>query len=110
MGNRRCRRILVALEPTVLEGAFAALLRDGDRSDVVQFHRDGIGELVSPFDAAIVTSGFEHEMAPRVLITLPDTEVGDRQVTVTVAGVTRHLSGVYNEAQVVDLVTELTRG
>ena len=99
------RRILVALEPIVLEGAFAALLHDGDRSEVVQFNRGGIDELAGSFDAAIVTFGFEHEVESDVLITLPDTENGGRDASVTIDGVTRYVS-VHTDTQVIDLLTE----
>ncbi|HVM39161.1 MAG TPA: hypothetical protein VM618_00135 [Acidimicrobiia bacterium] len=53
MGREGRRRILVALEPTVLEGAFGALLGHGERSDVVQLHerrrRRSRGTTTSPW-------------------------------------------------------------
>lgn len=105
MGTQPHRRILVALEPTVLEGAFAALLRDGERSEVVQFHRAGVDELAHHYDAAIVTVGFEHDVDSEVLITLPDTEAGGREASVTMNGVTRPVS-VDTNSEVVDLLTD----
>lgn len=105
MGTQPRRRILVALEPTVLEGAFAALLRDGERSDVVQFHRTGVDKLAQRYDAAIVTLGFEHDVESEVVITLPDTEAGGREASVTINGVTRPVR-VDTNAEVVDLLTD----
>ena len=77
------RRILVALVPMVLEGAFATLLRDGDAADVVQFHRATDEQLAAHYDAAIVTAGVLSELHPDLLITLPDTELGQGDVVVT---------------------------
>lgn len=105
MGTQPRRRILVALEPAVLEGAFAALLRDGERSDVVQFHRAGADELAQHYDAAVVTLGFEHDVESEVLITLPDTEAGGREASITINGVTRPVS-VDTNAEVIDLLAD----
>jgi hypothetical protein len=99
------RRILVALEPMVLEGAFAALLGDGERSDVVQFHRTAPENLANHYDVAIVTSGLLSDLVPDVLITLPDTQAGGGEASVTVDGVTRSVSARTNQ-DVIDLISE----
>lgn len=95
----------MALEPRVLEGAFAALLGHGERSDVVQFHRADPAQLSGPYDAAIVTCGLAHEVEPEVLITLPDTEAGGGEASVTVGGVTRPVRLCTNQ-EVIDLLSE----
>ena len=105
MGTQPRRRILVALEPTVLEGAFAALLHDGQRSEVVQFQRGGVDKLADHYDAAIVTLGFDHQVESEVLIILPDTEAGGREASVTIDGVTRRVS-VHTHTQVIELLTD----
>lgn len=105
MATQPHRRIFVALEPTVLEGAFAALLGDGERSEVVQFQKAGLEELSAHYDVAIVTSGFPHQVEPDVLITLPDTEGAGRGATVTVNGVTRPVK-VFTNQEVIDLLSE----
>ena len=95
----------MALEPTVLEGAFAALLGDGERSEVVQFQKAGPEELSAHYDVAIVTSGFAHQVEPEVLITLPDTEGAGGEATVTVNGATRPIKVSTNQ-DVIDLLSE----
>ena len=105
MATQPHRRILVALEPTVLEGAFAALLGDGERSEVVQFQLAAPEDLLAHYDVAIVTSGFPYRVEPEVLITLPDTEGGGGGATVTVNGVTRPIKVSTNQ-EVIDLLSE----
>jgi hypothetical protein len=99
------RRILVALEPTVLEGAFAVLLGDGERSDVVQFHRAAPEELAIHYDVAVVTSGLLGDVAPDVLITLPDTREGGGEASITIDGVTRPVRARTNQ-DVIDLISD----
>lgn len=106
MATRRRRRILVALEPAVLEGAFAALLKDGERSEVVQYHDGGATELANHYDAAIVTRGFGPEVESDLVITLPDTRTGGAsEASLTISGETRPVN-VGTKAQVIDLLTE----
>ena len=86
------RRILVAVQPTVLEGAFAVLLGHGDRAEVVQFHKATADELSDHYDAAIVTAGLVAEVHSEVLITLPNTEAGRGVARVTVGTLSRAVS------------------
>ena len=95
----------MALEPKVLEGAFAALLGHGERSEVVQFQDVTAEELSAHYDVAIVTAGICDDVQPDVLITLPDTEAGGGVVVVTVNGV-RRLVRVNSNQEVVNLLTE----
>ncbi len=95
----------MALEPAVLEGAFAALLGDGERSDVVQFQKASPEEVSAHYDIAIVTTGFAHRLKPEVLITLPNTEGASGEATVTVNGATR-LVKVSTNQEVINLLSE----
>ena len=95
----------MALEPAVLEGAFAALLGDGERSDVVQFQKASPEELSAHYDIAIVTTGFAHRSKPEVLISLPNTEGADGEATVTVNGATRRVKVSTNQ-EVLDLLSD----
>lgn len=97
----------MALEPIVLQGAFAALLGHGARADVVQFQNADLEDLSAHYDVAIITDGLPHEMDADVLITLPDTEVigGDATVTVTVDGATRSVK-IQTSQEVIDLLSE----
>lgn len=96
----------MALEPAVLEGAFAALLKDGERSEVVQYHDGGATELANHYDAAIVTRGFGPEVESDLVITLPDTRTGGAsEASLTISGETRPVN-VGTKAQVIDLLTE----
>ncbi len=66
------RRILVAVNPVVLEGAMAKLL-ESPSVEVIQYHEADRLDLAEPCDAAIVTIELPDEMRPDVVITLPDT-------------------------------------
>lgn len=91
------RRILLVLEPAVLEGAFAALLGDG--VEVVQSQHATPGDLSAHYDVAIVTDGLPHEVVADVIITLPDTQVvgGDASVTI---------NGIETKEEVIDLLAD----
>lgn len=95
----------MALEPVVLQGAFAALLGDGARADVVQFQKAAAEDLSGHYDVAIVTDGLPHEMDADVLIILPDTEVIGGDATVTVYGATRSVK-IQTSQEVIDLLSE----
>jgi len=97
------RRILVAVEPTVLEGALAVLLQD--RNDVVQFHDAIEIDLSGPYDAAIVTTELVDRVRADVVITLPgdgaDVGVGH----ILTGGLDREVQ-VHSHQQVIDLLDE----
>lgn len=95
----------MAVEPAVLEGAFAALLGNGDRADVVQFHGATAEELSTHYDAAVVTDGLAEGVRPDVLITLPDTERGGRVARVTIGDISRCVD-VGKNGDVIDLLSE----
>ena len=95
----------MALQPTVLEGAFAALLGDGARADVVQFQKATPEETSAQYDVAIVTDGLPHEVNADVLITLPDTQVIGGDASVTVHGTTRPVK-IQTNQEVIDLLSD----
>ena len=95
----------MAIEPVVLQGAFAALLGDGDRADVVQSQKATPGDLAAHYDVAIVTDGLPHDMDADVLIILPDTAVSRGDAHVTVNGTTRSVK-IQTNQEVIDLLSE----
>jgi formylmethanofuran dehydrogenase subunit A len=96
------RRILLAVEPRVLEGALAAILERLDLDDVVQLHDDG---RAGAYDAAIVTITLPDDIRSDFVITLPDT-VGEAALgRVTVDGQSSDVAlPTHNE--VIDLLDE----
>jgi hypothetical protein len=67
------RRILLAVEPGVLEGALATLLAAGSDDDVVHVSRNGLQALGGGYDAAVVSDQVPEGVRAEVVITLPDT-------------------------------------
>ncbi len=76
-GCVRCRRrrVLVAIEPIVLEGAFATILELIGLDEVVQFQSATNAERGGHYDAAIVSAGFQDEARAEVVIILPNVDV-----------------------------------
>lgn len=101
----RRRRILVALEPAVLEGAFALLLEDGTRNDVVQMRHATEDDLADAYDAAIVTVELLEHVRADVVVSLPrgDSEAGIGSVT---TGDGDRPVVVRSHRQVIDLLDE----
>ena len=67
------RRILLAVEPGVLEGALATLLSAEFHCDVVQVGRNGLAPPGESYDAAVVSDQVPAGVRVEVVITLPDT-------------------------------------
>lgn len=95
----------MAVEPTVLEGAFAAILGHGARADVVQFHDSSADERSWHYDAAIVTVGLAGDVDAEVVVTLPDTEEGGGVALVTIGDISRAVDVRTND-EVIDLLAE----
>lgn len=89
--ERPGRRILLAVQPGVLEGALAKLLSEHD-DDVVQVGRKGLRRLDKGFDAAVVSDELPEGAWADVVITLPDTRGGAGVGTVRSGGVVREVS------------------
>lgn len=98
------RRILVAVEPIVLEGALASILERVDLDDVVQFHRSPDRD-VDGYDAAIVTIELPDDLRPDVVITLPDTVGDQRAGRLTVGNVSTEVD-IPTHNEVIDLLDE----
>lgn len=99
------RRILVALEPAVLEGAMALLLGNEAGNEVVQFHDATGAELAGRYDAAIVTASVLEHVDAAVVITLPESRTGG-DVAHVAAGPVNHHVALQSFQQVVDLLDE----
>lgn len=67
-------RVLVAVEPVVLEGAFAAILEAIGLDEVVQFHIATAADRGARYDAAITSEGLARSVCADVVITLPRIE------------------------------------
>ena len=101
----RRRRILVAVEPAVLEGALALLLEAGAGNEVVQFH-DGVDvDPAARYDAAIVTVELLTDVHAEVVITLPGAGSGPGIGHVTTGDDDREVL-VHSHQQVIDLLDE----
>jgi hypothetical protein len=68
-----CRRILLAVEPDLLEGALARLLARGRDDEVVQVGGRGRKAPGGGYDAAVVSDRLPDGVRADVVITLPDT-------------------------------------
>ena len=70
--TRSGRRILLMVEPAVLEGALATMLAAGEATDIV--HRGRPDESgAGRYDAAVVSDELPPGVEAGVVITLPDT-------------------------------------
>jgi hypothetical protein len=92
------RRILLALDPGVLEGALATMLSTGSGDEVVQRGGGRRPIAAGAFDAAVVSEELPDGVHAAVVITLPDTRGsggtgtvrrGDVLQEVTIAGAER---------------------
>ena len=72
VGEARRHRILVAIDPLVLEGALGAILDLIALDEVVQFHASTEADRAGPFDAAVISSAYSAEVWAELMITLPD--------------------------------------
>lgn len=81
--ERSGRRILLAVEPGLLEGALARLLSAGFGDEVVQVGRCGLSAPNGGYDAAVVSDRLPEGVRADVVITLPDTRGSGGTGTVT---------------------------
>ena len=82
----RRRRLLVAVKPLVLEGAFATILELIALDEVVQFQSATPLERRARYDGAIVSADVGADVTADVVITLPDTGGGPGPHTFDHAG------------------------
>lgn len=101
--ERSGRRILLAVEPAVLEGALAAMLVAGSRDRVVQMGRR---RLDSPdYDAAVVSDRLPYGVRAGVVITLPDGRGNGGTGTVRSGGVVHEVE-IAGAERVVELLAQ----
>lgn len=111
VSEKGARRVLVAVEPVVLEGAFAVILEMIDVDEVVQFHDATESQRRESYDAAIVTTGFPGEVSAEVVITLPDTQAdtdgsGDAGLGHVTTRLTSDDVDIRDQSVVIDLLDE----
>ena len=87
--ERNGRRILLAVEPGVLEGALAEMLSECFEAEVAQTGRGGAAS--GCYDAAIVSDRLPLGVRAAVVITLPDTRGSGGTGTVSTDGVVREV-------------------
>ena len=109
MAAPRELRVLVAVQPVVLEGALASILELIGLDDVVQFHPAAPMDRSAESDAAIVSAGFPLEVRAWVTITLPDTEGSDggsQHPGHISAGGTYHQVEIRDQREIIDLLDQ----
>ena len=103
--DRESRRILLAVEPGVLEGALAKLLSAGFDDDVVQAGRSRLNAPGGRYDAAVISDQLPHGVAADVVITLPDTRGSGGTGTVRRGEVSKDV-GIGGAERVVELLEQ----
>ena len=102
--DRRGRRILLAVEPGVLEGALARLL-SARFDEVVMAGRRGAPAADGGYDAAVVSDQLPEGVRAHVVITLPDTRGSGGAGTVQ-NGKVIHDVGIGDAERVVELLEQ----
>jgi hypothetical protein len=106
--THRRRRIIVAVEPFVLGGALADLLRQDDDEVVVIDLRDRVDLPPGRFDAAVVTGSPDVEAD--VVIQLPDTEGGGGTASVLEEDGVRRQTPMSTVTDLIDLLGHALQG
>ncbi|HVF32185.1 MAG TPA: hypothetical protein VM933_04010 [Acidimicrobiales bacterium] len=79
MSEPGTRRVLVAIEPVVLEGTFAVILGLIAVDEVVEYHAVSETQRQAHYDAAIVSSELAPKVQAEVVITLPTISDDERE-------------------------------
>lgn len=103
--ERAGRRILLAVEPGVLEGALASLLSIRFDGEVVQIGRRPLKAFERRYAAAVVSDDLPPGVRAAVVITLPDTRGSGGTGTVRRGDVVREVS-IGGAERVVELLEE----
>ena len=103
--DRSGRRILLAIEPTVLEGALAKMLSVASNDEVVQAGHRGVGVQDGGYDAAVVSDRLPDSVRADVVITLPDTRGSGGTGTVTTGSAVHEVS-IAGAERVVELLEQ----
>ena len=99
------RKILLAVEPGVLEGALARLLSARFDDEVVQVGRSGLRGAGGGYDAAVISDRLPDGVQADVVITLPDTRGSGGIGTITRGEVTSDV-GIGGAERVVELIEQ----
>lgn len=102
-GSRR--RILLAVEPGVLEGALARLLSAARDDEVVELHRTEVSALDEVYEAAVTSTELPDQVRAGVVIMLPDTRGGAGTGTVT-TGEHVHEVSIAGAERVIELLDQ----
>ena len=102
------RRVLLAVEPAVLEGALAWMITDAGAGEVVRGARSPLQTAAEDFDAAVVSDALPAGVRAGVVVTLPDTRGGAGTGTVTMGGVTDEVD-IGGAEQVIELLDRYAR-
>jgi hypothetical protein len=103
--DRYGRRILLAVEPGLLQGALAKLLSVRGDDEIVEVGGRTIAGLDDSYDAAIVSDDLPASVRAPVVITLPDTRGSGGMGTVRRGEVVNEVN-IREAESVVDLVDE----
>lgn len=103
--ERHGRRILLAVEPGLLQGALAKLLSARHHDQIVAVGRTGLTGLDGAYDAAIVSDELPEGARAGVVITLPDTRGSGGTGTVRSGEVVDEVS-IWGAGRVVELLEE----
>ncbi len=106
------RRILVAVEPGLLQGALARLLSVRPDDEIVQVGRTGSAGVDGSYDAAIVSDQLPERVRAGVVITLPDTRGSGGTGTVRSGDVVEEvvISGAQRVVELLDRYVPLRSG
>ena len=103
--ERYGRRILLAVEPGLLQGALAKLLSVRGDDEIVEARRSGLEGLESGYEAAIVSNELPDGVRAGVVITLPDTRGSGGTGTVRRGEVVHEVS-IWGAERVVELLDQ----
>lgn len=104
MNLSRCR-ILLAIEPTVLEGALAELLAPRFQGEIVQRGRSSDQLLAGEFDVAVVSDDLPVGIKAGIVITLPDTR-GSAGVGTVMVGASGDEVRISTGERVIELIEQ----
>jgi hypothetical protein len=99
------RRIFLAVQPGVLEGALARLLSARCDDEVVQAGRRGLRDAGGGYDAAVISDQLPDGVQADVVITLPDIRGNGGTGTVRSGEVTYDV-GIAGPERVVELLEQ----
>ena len=103
--KRNRRRILLAVDPAVLEGALAELLSARADDEIVQLSRHRRKGFSGQYDAAVVSADVPSGVVADVVITLPDTRGSSGRGSVR-RGTTTHQVSIGGAERVLELLEQ----